>query len=76
MRGKSNVIKRNVEKVWGARCTLGVRYLPKNIVVTLQGWKGPNWGTTLTDQHFIQVEIKSRLKSGNARYHLLQNLVS
>jgi hypothetical protein len=26
MRGKSNVIKRNVEKVWGAR------YLPKNMV--------------------------------------------
>jgi hypothetical protein len=26
MRGKSNVIKRNVEKVWGAR------YLPKNTV--------------------------------------------
>jgi hypothetical protein len=27
MRGKSNVIKRNVENVWGAR------YLPKNMVV-------------------------------------------
>jgi hypothetical protein len=27
MRGKSNVIKRNVEKVWGAR------YLPKNTVL-------------------------------------------
>jgi hypothetical protein len=31
MRGKSNVIKRNVEKVWGARYTLGARYLPKNM---------------------------------------------
>jgi hypothetical protein len=32
MRGKSNVIKRNVETVWGARYTLGARYLPKNTV--------------------------------------------
>jgi hypothetical protein len=32
MRGKSNVIKRNVEKVWDARYTLGARYLPKNKV--------------------------------------------
>jgi len=28
----------------------------------------------LTHQHFIQEEIKSRLKSGNACYHLVQNL--
>jgi hypothetical protein len=33
MKGKSNVIKRNVEKVWGARYTLGVCYLPKNTVL-------------------------------------------
>ena len=26
-------IKRNVEKVWGARCTLGARYLSKNTVI-------------------------------------------
>jgi len=26
-------------------------------------------GTTLTKQNFIQEEIKSRLKSGNAYYH-------
>jgi hypothetical protein len=32
VRGKSNVIKRNVEKVWGARYTLGERYLTKNTV--------------------------------------------
>jgi hypothetical protein len=32
MRGKSNVIKRNVEKVWGARYTLGAHYLLKNMV--------------------------------------------
>jgi hypothetical protein len=36
MRGTSNVIKRNVEKVWGARYTLGARYLPKNKVTTLE----------------------------------------
>ena len=28
-------IKRNVEKVWGARYTLGARYLPKNTVICL-----------------------------------------
>jgi hypothetical protein len=26
-------IKRNVEKVWGARYILGARYLPKNTVI-------------------------------------------
>jgi hypothetical protein len=31
--------------------------------------------TTLTDQNFIQEEIKSRLKSGNACYHSAQNLL-
>ena len=29
-------IKRNVEKVWGARYTLGARYLPKNTVFELR----------------------------------------
>ena len=29
-------IKRNVEKVWGARYTLGARYLSKNTVLRLQ----------------------------------------
>ena len=28
-------IKRNVEKVWGARYTLGARYLSKNTVTTI-----------------------------------------
>jgi len=28
---------------------------------------------TLKNQNSIQVEIKSRLKSGNACYHLMQN---
>ena len=33
-------------------------------------------GTTLTNQNSIQEEIMSRLKSGNACYHLVQNLLS
>jgi len=33
-------------------------------------------GTTLTNQNPIQEEIKSRLKSGNAGYHSVQNLLS
>jgi hypothetical protein len=33
-------------------------------------------GTTLTDQNSIQEEIKSRLKSGNAYYHSVQNMLS
>ena len=32
-------------------------------------------GTTLTNQNSIQEVIKSRLKSGNARYHSVQNLL-
>jgi len=30
-------------------------------------------GTTLMDQNSIQEEIKGRLKSGNACYHMVQN---
>jgi hypothetical protein len=33
-------------------------------------------GTTITNQNSIQEEIKSKLKSGNACYHLAQNLLS
>jgi len=33
-------------------------------------------GTTLTSQNSLQEEIKSRLKSGNACYHSVQNLLS
>ena len=33
-------------------------------------------GTTLTNQNSIQEENRSRLKSGNACYHLVQNLLS
>ena len=32
-------------------------------------------GTTLTNQNSIVEEIKSRLKSGNACYHSVQNLL-
>jgi len=33
-------------------------------------------GTSLTNQNSIQEEIKIRLKSGNACYHSVQNLLS
>jgi hypothetical protein len=33
-------------------------------------------GTILTDPNSIQEEIKNRLKSGNACYHSVQNLLS
>ena len=33
-------------------------------------------GTALTNQNSIAEEVKSRLKSGNACYHSVQNLLS
>ena len=33
-------------------------------------------GTTLTNKNYIQGEIKSRLKSGNASYRLVQHILS
>jgi len=33
-------------------------------------------GIFSTNQNYIEEEIKSRLKSGNACYHLVQNLLS
>ena len=33
-------------------------------------------GTPLTNQNYIQEEIKSRLKLGNTCYHLVQKLLS
>jgi hypothetical protein len=33
-------------------------------------------GTTVTNQNLIQEEIKRRLNSGNASYHLVQNILS
>ena len=35
-----------------------------------------HFGSTLTNQNSIQEEIKKRLKSGNACYHSVQNLLS
>jgi hypothetical protein len=32
-------------------------------------------GTTVTNQNLIQEEIKRRLNSGNACYHLVQNIL-
>jgi hypothetical protein len=46
------------------------------IIVTLKGWKSQIFGKTLTDQNSIQEGIKSRLKSGNACYHSVQNILS
>jgi len=37
---------------------------------------GKNLGTTLTNKNSITEEIKSRLRSGNACYHSVQNLLS
>jgi hypothetical protein len=34
------------------------------------------WGSSLMNQNSIQEEIKSKLKSGNACYHLVKNLLS
>jgi hypothetical protein len=48
------------------------------IIVPLKGWKSSNTylGTTLKNTNSIQEEIKSRLKSGNAGYHSVKNLLS
>jgi len=35
-----------------------------------------NLGTTLTNQYSIQEEIKGTMKSANACYHMVQNLLS
>jgi hypothetical protein len=34
------------------------------------------WRTTVTNQNLIQVEIKRRVNSGNACYHLVQSPLS
>ena len=46
------------------------------MIINLKGWNSSNiWEQTLTNQNSIQEEIKSKLESGNARYHLVQNIV-
>jgi hypothetical protein len=43
----------------------------------LRGWKEFKYlGTTLTNQNFIQEEINSIMKSGNACSHSVRNLLS
>ena len=47
------------------------------IIVPLRGWKEFKYlGTALTNQNSIAEDIKSRLRSGNACYHSVQNLLS
>ena len=47
------------------------------IIVPLKGGVDLKYfGTTLTNQNSVQEEIKSRLKSGNACYHSVQNPLS
>jgi hypothetical protein len=46
--------------------------------VGLEGWDDEEWGIIcrLWNQNSIQEEIRSRLMSGNAFYHSVQNLLS
>ena len=48
-------IKRNVEKVWGARYTLGARYLSKIWYIQNTCWKNNkvNTGSDITDRRKI-----------------------
>jgi len=46
------------------------------IIIPSRGWKSKYLGTTLTNQNSIAEEIRSRLRSGNACYHSVQNLLS
>ena len=47
-------IKRNVKKVWGARYTLGARYLSKNMVypVTVSRGQCGSFGSDLIDRSY------------------------
>jgi hypothetical protein len=47
------------------------------ICIYVHEWKNSNiWQPTLTNRSSIHEEIKSRLKSGNACYNSVQNLLS
>ena len=46
------------------------------ILEKFYGVCGKYLGTTLTNQNFVVEEIKSRLRSGNACYHSVQNFLS
>jgi hypothetical protein len=52
------------------------KYLGTTLTIPLRVEEFKYLGTTLTNQNSIQEEIKSRLKSGNACYHSVQNLLS
>jgi hypothetical protein len=43
-------------------------------IIPLKMWNIKILGTTLTDQNSVLEEIKSRLQSGNACCHSVQNL--
>ena len=50
-------IKRNVENVWGARYTLGARYLSKNTVISLSYFVGvilPLCGTVVANRPIVR----------------------
>jgi hypothetical protein len=60
-----------------ARKKAGQKHRIKIVDRSLEGvTKFKYLGTTLTDQNCMQEEIKSRLNSGNACYHSVQNLLS
>jgi hypothetical protein len=49
----------------------------KSLTLLQKGWNSSNtWEKNLANQNSIQEEIKSRLKSGNACYHSVQNILS
>ena len=50
-------IKRNVEKVWGARYTLGVRYLSKNTVFCSENLKERDHSEDLTLDEIVVLKV-------------------
>ena len=63
--------------IWSSRNQNAGRHSIKNDNISLEMVEEFRYsGTTLTNQYFIKEEIKSRLNSGNAYYHSVQNLLS